>query len=91
MGESEKGNKVFTMVRALTAAKLNRLAGNPSWCINEQIMLATHWMETYGFVDGECGEIGFCKASEPCWRNWEWLYEDMDAYNNGQMCAPGRD
>jgi hypothetical protein len=86
-----KGNKVYTMVSALIAAKLNRLAGNQSDCINPVIMQATQWMQQYGFVDGECGLLGHCKASDPCWQNYEWLYELLDKYNNGELCAPERD
>jgi len=85
-------NKVYTMVRALVAAKLNRLAGNESICINLAIAQATQWMKTYGFQDGVCGELGYCAASDDCWQDHgEELYELLDAYNNGEMCAPSRD
>jgi hypothetical protein len=87
-----EGNKVYTMISALVAAKLNRLAGNDSWCVDLGIAQATQWIKTYGFEDGACGVLGYCAASDVCWQDkGEELYELLDAYNNGLLCAPSRD
>jgi hypothetical protein len=98
MSSPVEGNKVYTMVRALVAARLNRLAGNPVFCpvgdsmsINTVMNLATQWLvEMRG--EGPCGTLGMCSASDDCWQDKaEGWYELLDAYNNGELCAPSRD
>jgi hypothetical protein len=90
------------MARALIAAKLNRLAGNPVDCIVEVderetrlnfiINTANWWLQEDGLGDWDCGgSLGMCSASDDCWQDWEWVYEALDAYNNGELCAPSRD
>lgn len=83
------GDKTYTMFRALVAAKLNVIIGNDASCISETIDDADDWMATYGsLVTGEKVKAGGKKSP---WRTGEPLYEMLDAYNNGELCAPPRD
>ena len=89
-----EGNKVYTMVRAVVAAKLNRLAGNNVDCINPTIIQATQWLVRMRVEAGGLCEtaLGMCSASDSCWQDKaEGWYELLDAYNNGELCAPSRD
>jgi hypothetical protein len=80
-----KGDKTRTMFRALAAAKLNVSIGNVSYCIADTIEEADVWMETHGPVG-----IGV-EGNSDAWQAGEGLYEELDAYNNGELCAPSRD
>jgi hypothetical protein len=80
-----KGDKTLTMFPALVAAKLNVLIGNDDSCIADTIADADLWMATYGPVgSGVEGNSNAWKIGEP-------LYETLDDYNNGLLCAPSRD
>jgi hypothetical protein len=81
-----KGDKTYTMFGALVAAKLNVLIGNPSGCIDETITAADAWMAEYGPVGS-----GVEAKSEAWQMEGESLYEKLDDYNNGLLCAPSRD
>jgi hypothetical protein len=88
LGTPVKGDKCYTMFKALVAAKLNLAAGNRTYCVKKTIHDADHWMKCNGcLVDGEV------KANSPAWqKEGECLYEVLDAYNNGDLfCAPSRD
>jgi hypothetical protein len=81
----ERGDKTYTMFRALVAAKLNVLIGNDDSCIAATITAADEWMAMYGPAgSGVAGD-------SPAWMGGEPLYEMLDAYNNGLLCAPARD
>lgn len=83
--ESGDKDKSFTMFRHLVSAKLNVLAGNDSSCIATTIAAADMWMATYGPAgSGVAARSVAWKAGEPV--AWE-----LDAYNNGDRCAPHRD
>jgi hypothetical protein len=85
METSVKGDKTFTMFPALVAANLNVFVGNASDCIDDFISAADAWMASYGPVGS--GVEGRSDA----WKQGESLYEELDAYNNGELCAPSRD
>jgi len=87
MNTPERGDKTYTMFRALVAAKLNVLDGNDSSCIADTIAEADEWMATYGPVGSGVRAGG---RNSP-WREGEPLYEKLDDYNNGLLCAPARD
>lgn len=87
MQKSVKGDKTFTMFPALVAAKLNVLIGNDDSCIADVITAADEWMATYGPV-GSGVKAG---GKDSPWREGEPLYETLDDYNNGDLCAPSRD
>jgi hypothetical protein len=85
MMASVSGDKTFTMFPALVAAKLNILIGTDPSCIADVIADADAWMCLYGPVGS--GVAG----SSMAWELGEPLYEMLDAYNNGELCAPSRD
>jgi hypothetical protein len=78
-----KGNKVMTMFAALVAAKLNILVGNDDGCSADTVAAADAWMATNG--------DSTVKGNSTAWSEGEPLYWQLDAYNNGLLCAPARD
>lgn len=84
MGTAGGGDKTYTMFRALVAAVLNVIIGNDPSCIEEVIALADAWMAEHPVGSD-------VRASSPAWQDNEWLYEEMDDYNNGLLCAPPRE
>jgi hypothetical protein len=80
-----KRDKTLTMFPALVAAKLNVLIGNAGWCIADTIDAADAWMAMYGPVGSGV------RANSTAWKEGEPLYLKLDAYNNGELCAPHRD
>jgi hypothetical protein len=76
-------DKRNTMFPALVSAKLNVLIGNESSCIAETIQCADDWMAAFG----NC----LVRANSDAWCLGEPLYCQLDAYNNGLLCAPHRD
>jgi len=84
METSVKGDKTYTMFNALVAAKLNVMIGNDA-CITSVINDADAWMQTYGPVGSGV------PANSDAWQSTgEQLYEQLDDYNNGLLCAPPR-
>jgi len=79
------GDKTITIFRALVAAKLNVLIGNDASCIASTISSADAWMSQYGPAGSRV------KAKSLAWKLGEPLYWELDAYNNGDRCAPARD
>jgi len=77
-----------TMFSSLLSAKLNRLIGNDVSCLKGQngdtIALADAWMGTYGPIGSNV------LGSSAAWKIGEPLHQTLDAYNNGQLCAPHR-
>ena len=78
-----KGDKRNTMFPALVAAKLNVMIGNDDSCIADTIAAADAWWADYGDEK--------VKANSDAWKAGEPLYWELDAYNNGYLCAPHRD
>jgi len=78
------GDKTHTMFRALVSAKLNVLIGNESSCIASTISAADAWMSSYPVGSN-------VRARTAAWSVGEPLYRELDAYNNGDRCAPHRD
>ena len=87
MKKPVKGDKTFTMFDALVSAKLNVMIGNVSGCIDATIAAADAWMEEFGPV-GSGVKAG---GKDSPWREGEPLSQLLDAYNNGELCAPHRD
>ena len=85
MKKPVKKDKTLTMFPALVSAKLNVLIGNDDTCIAGTIAAADAWMADYGPVGSGV------KASSDAWKMGEPLYEELDLYNNGELCAPHRD
>ncbi len=86
MGAPEKGDKTFSMFRALVAAKLNVLVGNPDGCVAGTIADADAWLAAHPVGSGiRAG------GRDSAWREGEPLASTLDDYNNGYLCAPSRD
>ena len=81
----EKGDKTYTMFRALVAAMLNVLIGNDDSCIADTIVAADAWMAANGPVGSGV------EGNSMAWQEGEPLYLGLDDYNNGFLCAPSRD
>jgi hypothetical protein len=77
-------DKTTTMFSSLVPAMLNVKIGNDGSCVNSAIAAANAWMTTYGPVGSNVA------ASSYAWSVGEPLHQQMDAYNNGLLCAPHR-
>ena len=86
MNTPEKGDKTYTMFRALVAAKLNVLIGSDGSCIIKTINDADAWM-----AKNPVGSGVKAGGKDSPWRDGEPLYEKLDDYNNGLLCAPPRE
>ncbi len=74
----------YVIASQLIAAKLNVLIGADSSCISATISAADSWLAT--------NKIGTnVSAGSAAWKHGEPLKNTLDAYNNGQLCAPARD
>ncbi|MBI5142647.1 MAG: hypothetical protein HZA20_10755 [Nitrospirae bacterium] len=80
MSKSVRGDKTYTLFRALVSAKLNVLSAANSTCITDTITAADSWMGQYPAGSGVTGDSAAWKVGEP-------LYLKLDDYNNGKACA----
>ena len=81
MSTPGKGDKTYTLFRALVAAKLNILNGCENCEIESTIVIADDWMGRHNIGVG-------LKASSISWQDCgdgEYLYEILDKYNNGMF------
>lgn len=79
-----KGDQTWSMYRQLVAAMLNVANGTNPACIQSVINAGNAWLTTYPLGSG-------VKASSAAWTaNGEDIHDTLDAYNNGQLCAPHR-
>jgi hypothetical protein len=74
-----------TMFSSLVPAMLNVEIHNDSSCVASTITAAHAWMATYGPLG-----INVVAASSYAWTVGEPMHQQMDAYNNGRLCAPHR-
>jgi len=75
-----RGDKSLNMFEQLVATKLNVLLGNEADCIEGTIVMADLWMEMNPQP---------VPARSPAWKNeGAYLCSELDAYNNGWLCAP---
>ncbi|WP_429885835.1 DUF7507 domain-containing protein, partial [Geoalkalibacter halelectricus] len=72
----------YTLFRALVTAKLNVAEGNSKSCIEDTIKSADSWLEKYGPVGRNLS------SQSRAWREGEPLFQTLDDYNNGKLCAP---
>lgn len=84
MKQQPKGDKWYTMFRALVAAKLNRYSGciccEARYCIDaaNDWMKRVEWGPYYGVVP----------ANSKAWQcDGEELYLCLDEFNNGRLCG----
>jgi hypothetical protein len=80
LGAAVKGDKTLSMAKQLIAAKLNVIAGNDSSCIADTIAAADTWLSNHGGVG----------SGQRQWDDGDLLHDELDAYNNGLLCAPHR-
>ncbi|MEW6330087.1 MAG: hypothetical protein AB1560_01370 [Pseudomonadota bacterium] len=79
-----KGDQTWSMFRQLVAAMLNVANGTDPSCIQSTIAAGNAWLATYPLGSG-------VKASSSAWVDvGEDIHGTLDAYNNGQLCAPHR-
>jgi hypothetical protein len=76
-----KGDKSLSMAKQLIATKLNLAAGTEASCITDVVDAADDWLTNHGGVG----------SGERQWDGGDLLHDDLDAYNNGLLCAPHRD
>jgi hypothetical protein len=79
---SPSGDKRWTLFASLVSAKLNVLIGNDSSCIASDIAAADAWWATY--------HANIVTGSSAAWKLAEPYQLNLDAYNNGLLCAPAR-
>jgi len=79
-------DKRATMFSSLLSAILNVRLGNDSSCVASTITAADAWMATWGVPNTDPIVAGGSAA----WADGEPLHKQMDAYNNGLLCAPHR-
>lgn len=86
MNMSVKNDKSITVFKAAMATKLNKLAGNESCCVASPLGQAEWWLATFPVGSG-------VEASSDAWQVYygEEIYWKLDAYNNGELCAPARE
>jgi len=76
-------DKSTLMFAQLVAAKLNVKIGNDSSCIASTIAWADAWMALHPVGSNVL-------ASSPAWQDADPYANQLDAYNNGLLCAPHR-
>jgi SdrD B-like protein len=79
-------DKRATMFSSLLSATLNVMIGNDPSCVQTTIDAANDWMATWGIPNQGTIVAGGSAA----WAVGEPLHKQMDAYNNGLLCAPHR-
>ncbi len=83
MGTPGRGDKTYDLFKQLVAAKLNVLIGNDSSCISATITAADSWMASH--------PVGSkVSARSSAWSTAGPLHDELDDYNNGELCAPHR-
>ena len=84
MSKPSEGDKTYDMYSQLCAAILNVFNGSDGSCIVDVIAAANDWLaENYLASDVE--------GRSDAWEDGEELKDWLDAYNNGELCAPPRD
>jgi hypothetical protein len=84
MSRPPKGDQTWSMYRQLVAAILNVKIGGCATCIQSVIDAANQWL-----MDHPVGSN--VSASSTAWQgSGEDIHDTLDAYNNGQLCAPHR-
>jgi len=76
-------DKTTLMFAQLVAARLNVMIGNDPSCIASTITWANNWMASHPVGSNVL-------ASSPAWTDADPYANQLDAYNNGQLCAPHR-
>lgn len=84
MSRPPKGDQTWSMYRQLVAAILNVKIGGCATCIQSVIDAANLWLKDHPVGSNVSG-------SSAAWTgSGEDIHDTLDAYNNGQLCAPHR-
>lgn len=75
-----RGDKSIAMAKQLIATKLSLADGTDPSCITDTVTAADNWLAAHGGVG----------SGQRQWDNGDLLHDDLDAYNNGLLCAPHR-
>lgn len=79
-----KGDATNILARHLVAALLNVAAGSDPSCVVDEIAAAQDFLVAHPVGSG-------LKTNDPAWQSSGGpLAEHLDAYNNGELCAPSR-
>ena len=81
---SNGNDKSKTMFRSLLSAKLNIANGSDVSCVADTLLAADQWMVTHGPVNSGV------KANSIAWKEGGPLHEQLENYNNGELCAQER-
>lgn len=84
LSQPARGDTTWILGRALIAAWLNVSSGNDSSCVAQTIDDATAWLLVHPMGSGVGGGTDAWAVAQP-------LAEELDAYNNGLLCAEHRD
>ena len=76
-------DKTTTIFASYVSAYLNTFIGNQSSCVSPAMKAAKAWLAVHQVGSNVAG-------SSADWQQIEWAHQTMDAYNNGQLCAPHR-
>lgn len=84
MDQPTRGVVTLLMLAQVVAARLNVASGTDSSCVSGELEAADDWLARYPPGSG-------VRANSAAWRNGgEALKDHLDAYNNGELCAPHR-
>jgi len=72
-----RGDKSLSLAKQLIAAKLSVADGADSACIADVIDAADLWLSEHGGVG----------SSQKKWDGGDDLHDDLDSYNNGELCV----
>lgn len=76
-----RGDKSIAMAKQLIGTKLNLANGTDGSCIADTADASDNWLAAHGGVG----------SAQRQWDEGDLLHDDLDAYNNGLLCAPHRD
>jgi hypothetical protein len=76
-------DKTTTIFASYVAAFLNSKIGNDTSCVSAAMTFAYNWLSTHPVGSNVL-------ASSADWQQAVPYHQTLDAYNNGQLCAPHR-
>jgi hypothetical protein len=83
LGTPGKGDKTYDMFHQLVPAILNVLVGNDGSCVSGAISAADAWLTAHPVGSKVKGKEWGSSGGDA-------LHSTLDAYNNGELCAPHR-
>lgn len=77
---SRANDKSLALFRAEVGARINRIAGNLSSCIDDSIAQADGWLISF--------PLNGPKVPKQAWKLGDKLRQRLNDYNDGKLCAP---